>query len=261
MGTMRTRSVQLSFLGIAMAAALVLPGEGVGGSANAGTIACGSVNGAYHYCAADTGRGVQLQQQLSRAPCRQAESWGYDRRGVWVDNGCAATFLVGSWGESSGVAGRGGDGGKVSAAIVGGLVGALLGGAIGGSSHSSSTYVSRTYVQSGDDGPTQDEQRAAYAANQQAQRDQQDRLDDAQQRAAYLANQNNQLEIQASQDREQRDNARAAQAEAEDARRQAEIRAGEADENRQAREAESNADSNSSGDNSDSGAAAEETPQ
>lgn len=120
-------------------------------SASAAVITCGSVNGRYQYCAADTGRGVQLKQQLSHAKCLQSQSWGYDRGGVWVTDGCAANFSVGSGGgESAG--GRHSDAG---AAIVGGLLGAMLGAAVagGGSGHTTThSYTSRTYS-----GPPQQE--------------------------------------------------------------------------------------------------------
>jgi hypothetical protein len=115
--------------------------------AAAATISCGSVKGRYQYCPADTGRGVQLQRQLSRSQCLQSTTWGYDRGGVWVDKGCAATFAVGDGGGvGRGAAGRG-QGPQVGAAIIGGLVGSLLGAAAaGGSQHSSSTtWTTRTY--------------------------------------------------------------------------------------------------------------------
>jgi hypothetical protein len=36
---------------------------------------------------------VQLTNQRSGSPCQQGYSWGYDRRGIWVDHGCRADFL------------------------------------------------------------------------------------------------------------------------------------------------------------------------
>jgi hypothetical protein len=48
-----------------------------------------------HYCDADTRDGVRLLRQRSDAACRQGSSWGYDRRGIWVDRGCRADFEVG----------------------------------------------------------------------------------------------------------------------------------------------------------------------
>ncbi|MBC8063205.1 MAG: DUF3011 domain-containing protein, partial [Chlorobia bacterium] len=38
---------------------------------------------------------VRLVKRLSDRPCVQGRSWGYDRTGVWVDDGCRAVFEVG----------------------------------------------------------------------------------------------------------------------------------------------------------------------
>lgn len=57
-------------------------------------ITCSSNNGKRNYCAADTRRGVQMVNQRSGSPCQQGYSWGYDRRGIWVDRGCRADFVV-----------------------------------------------------------------------------------------------------------------------------------------------------------------------
>jgi Protein of unknown function (DUF3011) len=57
-------------------------------------ISCASDDMHRHYCAADTGGGVQLLKQRSDSSCRQGYSWGYDRRGIWVDHGCRADFQV-----------------------------------------------------------------------------------------------------------------------------------------------------------------------
>ena len=69
------------------------PGYGPGGPGGQ-TITCSSDNGRRNYCAADTRRGVQLVRQRSDARCTQGYSWGYDRRGIWVDRGCRADFVV-----------------------------------------------------------------------------------------------------------------------------------------------------------------------
>ena len=58
-------------------------------------ISCSSDDMHKHYCAADTRGGVQLVKQHSDSSCRQGRSWGYDRRGIWVDHGCRADFQVG----------------------------------------------------------------------------------------------------------------------------------------------------------------------
>lgn len=75
------------------------------------TVTCESRNYRYSYCRADTDNRVTLVRQRSSTRCRMWDNWGYDRRGVWVDRGCAAEFRVG----------RGGGGGK-EAAIAGAAV-------------------------------------------------------------------------------------------------------------------------------------------
>ena len=83
-----------------------------------GIVRCESTGG-YRHCRADTQHGVQLHRQLSRSACRHNDTWGYDRRGVWVDNGCRGDFRL--YTGSSG-----GDGPEKdrdnTAAIVGGII-------------------------------------------------------------------------------------------------------------------------------------------
>lgn len=55
-------------------------------------IRCSSRKGRYKLCPVDTGDGVELLKQHSRATCRG--NWGYNDQGVWVDNGCRATFRI-----------------------------------------------------------------------------------------------------------------------------------------------------------------------
>ncbi len=59
------------------------------------TLTCRSVNFKYQFCQIDTRGGVRLARQLSDTRCTLNSSWGYDNRGIWVDRGCAAEFLVG----------------------------------------------------------------------------------------------------------------------------------------------------------------------
>lgn len=61
-------------------------------------IRCESQDYRDSYCPADTRRGVQLVNELSRGRCRLGQSWGYDRGGIWVDQGCRAEFEIGSYG-------------------------------------------------------------------------------------------------------------------------------------------------------------------
>ena len=78
--------VNASILGAALLA--------VAGAAEAQwTIQCQSRDYQYQFCGApDAVRAVRLIDQRSRAPCVEGRSWGWDRRGVWVSNGCEGVF-------------------------------------------------------------------------------------------------------------------------------------------------------------------------
>lgn len=73
----------------------------VGGSISHATpqygeaIYCSSDNGRLNYCSADTRGGVRLVRQRSDSPCVAGRTWGFDRRGIWVDRGCRAEFVTG----------------------------------------------------------------------------------------------------------------------------------------------------------------------
>lgn len=58
-------------------------------------IECASRHDRYQYCSVDTDGYVRLDRQLSRSPCIEDRTWGYDDDGVWVDEGCRARFAVG----------------------------------------------------------------------------------------------------------------------------------------------------------------------
>lgn len=78
----------------------VLAGGAISGPAVAqhyggNVVHCESVDYHDNYCPANTRGGVQLVRQSSHAPCYEGESWGYDRRGIWVSNGCAGDFAIG----------------------------------------------------------------------------------------------------------------------------------------------------------------------
>jgi Protein of unknown function (DUF3011) len=68
------------------------------------SISCSSDDGKRHYCEVDTRGGVSMVRQRSDASCGEGFSWGYDRRGIWVDHGCRADFAVdaGERAEASG---------------------------------------------------------------------------------------------------------------------------------------------------------------
>jgi hypothetical protein len=108
------------------------------------TLRCESKFNRYQYCSADTQGRVRLKDRYSRSPCdRRRGDWGYDGGGVWVANGCRASFEVGRDGGD-----RGNDAAK-AAAIVGGL--AILG-AIMANSNSNDDRHRDQYV-SGPDFP------------------------------------------------------------------------------------------------------------
>jgi Protein of unknown function (DUF3011) len=66
------------------------------------SVACSSDDGHKKECSADLkGYVVRDVDQSSRTECVVGRNWGYDSRGVWVDDGCRATFIFDK--------GRGGD--------------------------------------------------------------------------------------------------------------------------------------------------------
>lgn len=58
-------------------------------------VRCESQDYHHRYCRAETDNRAELVRQFSKTRCVLGQSWGYDRRGVWVDRGCAAEFRVG----------------------------------------------------------------------------------------------------------------------------------------------------------------------
>lgn len=71
------------------------PPMGPGGRPPMNVITCSSNNGRRNFCPVDTRGGVRMVNQRSGSPCIQGSTWGYDRRGVWVDRGCRADFALG----------------------------------------------------------------------------------------------------------------------------------------------------------------------
>lgn len=60
-----------------------------------GIVVCESHDGRSRYCDIDTRGGVTLVRQLSRAACIEGRTWGWDRRGLWVSEGCRGEFASG----------------------------------------------------------------------------------------------------------------------------------------------------------------------
>ena len=58
------------------------------------SLRCESDRGREQRCDVGVWKGAQLTKQLSRSPCVQGKSWGWDASGVWVRHGCRAEFTV-----------------------------------------------------------------------------------------------------------------------------------------------------------------------
>jgi len=59
-----------------------------------GVVVCQSLDGKRVECRADTSTGVQIIRSFNQMQCGFGREWGYDRKGVWVTNGCRAAFAV-----------------------------------------------------------------------------------------------------------------------------------------------------------------------
>jgi ribosomal protein L37AE/L43A len=57
-------------------------------------VTCASKSGKRTDCVADTSAGVQMVKQTSEAECNYGREWGYDAKGIWVNKGCSADFVV-----------------------------------------------------------------------------------------------------------------------------------------------------------------------
>jgi hypothetical protein len=98
-----TRTKKLFFLAIfLMAAACAIPssapaqaGYGQPGYGSAPRITCSSNDGKRNWCDIGPSRDVRLVHQISGSACIRDNTWGVDRRGLWVDRGCRAEFVVG----------------------------------------------------------------------------------------------------------------------------------------------------------------------
>ena len=75
-------------------------------------VRCGSVNYDYRMCQVDTGRGseVRIVRQVSKTACVEGRNWGWNRAGIWVDQGCEGVFRVQRrWSGGQGPGHGGGD--------------------------------------------------------------------------------------------------------------------------------------------------------
>lgn len=78
------------------------PGQGNPGYGSPQTVRCESTGNRYQHCNMDTRGGVAYRKRLSDAECIQGRTWGYDKRGVWVSDGCRAEFSTGSGNSAPG---------------------------------------------------------------------------------------------------------------------------------------------------------------
>jgi hypothetical protein len=87
-------------------------------------VTCESRSDRYQSCPIPTAGYVTLDRQLSGTACTQGRTWDYNRREIWVDDGCRAKFRVHT--DSSGHRDDNHDA-KVAAGV---LIGAAILGAI-----------------------------------------------------------------------------------------------------------------------------------
>jgi len=66
------------------------PPPGGGGE----TVICKSNNFQYNHCPVGRRRSVRVERNLSWTRCIRGDNWDVDRRGIWVDRGCAARFRM-----------------------------------------------------------------------------------------------------------------------------------------------------------------------
>lgn len=57
-------------------------------------VRCESVDYERATCLAPRARSAVLQRQLSRSACIEGRTWGHSRGQIWVDDGCAADFVL-----------------------------------------------------------------------------------------------------------------------------------------------------------------------
>jgi hypothetical protein len=58
-------------------------------------ITCASNDMRRNWCDIGRARDAQLVRQISGSACVRGQTWGIDNRGLWVDRGCRAEFVLG----------------------------------------------------------------------------------------------------------------------------------------------------------------------
>jgi hypothetical protein len=59
-------------------------------------VGCSSSGYQYNFCSVDLGGGGHafLDRQTSSSPCVEGRTWGWNRAGIWVNQGCGGVFGV-----------------------------------------------------------------------------------------------------------------------------------------------------------------------
>lgn len=59
-------------------------------------VSCASQDYQYNFCGVDLGGGgrAYLERQTSGSPCVEGRTWGFNRAGIWVVQGCAGIFTI-----------------------------------------------------------------------------------------------------------------------------------------------------------------------
>jgi hypothetical protein len=79
------------------------PGYGGGGDWRPGAgwnhrfdVSCSSPQYQRYFCQVDAGGDgrIYLSRQTSKSACIEGRTWGWNRAGIWVDQGCAGVFTV-----------------------------------------------------------------------------------------------------------------------------------------------------------------------
>jgi hypothetical protein len=109
------------------------------------SVTCESRNNSYQRCPISQAGYVTLKRNLSKSNCVKGRNWDFDRREIWVDDGCRAQFNVATssysyrgdnYGNNNSNHSGSSDGAKVAGALVG-L--AVLGAIVNNSQHKNDT--------------------------------------------------------------------------------------------------------------------------
>lgn len=97
------RRISFAFVVLLMVAAFAASAQTTTGT----LVTCESINNVRHTCTVDVRQGVSLSRQLSNNACVRGKTWGTTRnnKGIWVDDGCRAEFLVGGNPANAGLTG------------------------------------------------------------------------------------------------------------------------------------------------------------